>query len=501
MVVADTQVVTLAADTAADHKVHKRTSRLLASLSGLLIALAFLSSQFEYSLPFSSFWTSVNVVIMMLSGVVFVRLFYPLNVQYSMRIIILIGILLRLLFIIGPPILEDDMYRYFFDGSLTTHGLNPFEHSPSNAYSFVEKGIEEDIVIEADDDLAYLHDIDYFKRVAYPTLTTIYPLTAQVFFALSAFIEEFNLTVWRLVLLLAELFTLFLLHRLLLLLKQPPAWAMAYWLNPIVITEGINAAHMDVLLVPFLLLAFLVLYHLRIKSSAVCLGLAVGVKIWPLLLAPLFFAYTVKRVGLKNSLIFLLIFTLTSAFLLLPLFLALAPHAGVVSYSQQWHVNSFLFSLLNSALVAIDQLFDESYFSVSLLARMIVAGIVCMFVLSCGYRLLVHPKDNEKTLFYSTLRYSFWASLILFLLSPTGYPWYAFWFLPLLVLTANEKTKSLVVLSFTLPLYDLRYIAQKTEYAEYWQWLLVTCAFLPIIVLLLAKQLPYFQKSDAKIQP
>jgi hypothetical protein len=501
MAVVDTVTAVAVVDTAAAHKAQNRTSRLLASLSCLLIIVMLFTPQFDYSLPFSSFWTSINVVVMMLAGAVFVRLFYPLNFQYSIRIIILMGILLRLLFIVGPPVLEDDMYRYFFDGSLATHSMNPFEHRPADAYTSIEKGIEKDRVIEANDALAYLHKIDHFKRVAYPSLTTIYPLTAQAFFALSALIEEFNLTAWRFLLFLVELSTLFLLYQLLLILKQPPAWVMAYWLNPIVITEGINAAHMDVLLVPFLLMAFLALYHSRIKSSAVCLGLAVGVKIWPLLLAPLFLIHVIKQAGLKKSLVFLIICSLTCALVLLPLFLALTPHAGVVNYSQQWHVNSFLFSILNSTLVAIDKLFDESYVSMRFLARMIVAGGVCFFILSCGYRLLLQTKENEMALFYSTLRYSFWAALILFLLSPTGYPWYAFWFLPLFVLTADERSKPIVVFSFTLPLYDLRYIVQKIDYADYWQWLLVTCTFLPIIVLLFATQLPYFRKIDAKIQP
>lgn len=495
----DTEVAVVV-DTAADRKAQKRTSKLLASLSGLLVVLAFISTQFDYTLPFSLSYTSINVLIMMFAGSLFACLFYPLNFHYPIRTIILIGVLLRLAFMVGPPILEDDMYRYFFDGSLITHGLNPFEHSPSNAYSSIEKGIVEDIAIEANSNLAYLHEIEHFKRVAYPTLTTIYPLTAQAFFALSALINEFDISVWRLLLFLTELCTLFLLYRLLLILKQSPVWLMAYWLNPVVITEGINAAHMDVLLVPFLLLAVLSLYHLKSTLSGVCLGLAVGVKIWPLLLAPLFLVFTLKQAGLKKTVYFSLSFTLSSVVVLLPMLLALEPHAGVVNYSQQWHVNSFLFSLLNSVLFAVNTLFDDNYISVAIVSRIVVAGGLFAFILTCGFRLLTRVENSKSALFHLTVYYSFWSALILFLVSPTGYPWYAFWFLPFWVLVANKRTKPVVLFAFTLPLYDLRYIFQTTEHAEYWQWMLVTCAFLPIIVLLTVNQFLYFRKSGAKIQ-
>nr|WP_242698858.1 glycosyltransferase 87 family protein [Alteromonas sp. 5E99-2] len=468
----------------------KHQSKLLAlALSLTLISLALISSYFDYETPFSPFWTSVNIALMVTSGLLFLLLIKSVFKKdlsdKSFFTFLLMGLALRAIFIPTPPILEDDLYRYFFDGSIAIHGHNPYNHKPSDAYSKIEKDIVGEVAIEANMQLLYLHDFHLFSRVAYPEIKTIYPLTAQVIFAISAMFDEFNIQVWRCVLIGIEVITLFLLMKLLHLLPVKRTWSLIYWLNPLLITEGVNAAHMDVVLVPFLLLTLIAVHFRHYGVAGICIGLAAGVKVWPVLLVPVIAAYMIRQS--KTFVVFLIGFIVTCTLVFLPQILALDTEAGLVKYAQHWQVNSFIFNLIHSAM------FDFIYADIT--ARVIVASVVGGTGLFAAWRVL---KCTPSLAINDLAHWCLWIALLLFLLSPTGYPWYSFWFFPFLALAMNHRTWPILLLTATLPLYDMRYLIADFQHPILWQWAVVTLTFLPVIVCLLIQN---FQKNAPKTQP
>ncbi len=468
----------------------KPQPKLLAlALSLTLISLALISAYFDYDTPFSPFWTSINIALMVTSGLLFLLLIKSVFKKdlsdNSFFTFLLMGLALRAIFILPPPILEDDLYRYFFDGSITIHGHNPYNHKPSDAYTKTEKDIVGEVVIEANSQLLYLHDFHLFSRVAYPEIKTIYPLTAQAIFAISAALDEFNIQVWRCVLIGIELVSLFLLIKLLQLQQLRRNWSLIYWLNPLLITEGINAAHMDVILVPFLLLTLIAVHFRYYGMAGICIGLAAGVKVWPVLLVPVIAAYLVRQS--KHLLLFAIGFAITCTLVFLPQILSLDTDAGLVKYAQHWQVNSFIFNLIHNAM------FDFIYADIT--ARIIVTSMVGGTGLIAAWRVL---KCTPSLAINDLAHWCLWITLILFLLSPTGYPWYSFWFFPFLALAMNHKTWPTLLLTATLPLYDMRYLIADFQHPMLWQWIVVTLTFLPVIVCLLIQ---YFRKNGPKTQP
>jgi hypothetical protein len=69
-------------------------------------------------------------------------------------------------------------------------------------------------------------------------------------------------------------------------MNMDPAGLVVYWWNPLFVKEIYNSAHMDGLLLPFLLGAFLLFNEKRYLLASGALGIAVGLKFWPAILLP-----------------------------------------------------------------------------------------------------------------------------------------------------------------------------------------------------------------------
>lgn len=85
----------------------------------------------------------------------------------------------------------------------------------------------------------------------------MYPPVAQAAFLLAHLFAPFDLDAWKFVLLIADAATALLLFLLLVALGLPHTLLAIYWWNPLLVRKTFNSAHMDVLLLPFLLGALL----------------------------------------------------------------------------------------------------------------------------------------------------------------------------------------------------------------------------------------------------
>ncbi len=476
----------------------------LGLLCFVLVGLTHLSTQFEYLTPILQRPTYLAVVLMCLAGLtylLFIRQVSLKKVQLAIFPLFIIGFLLRLLFLPSTPIYEDDFYRYFYDGSLTYNNLNPYNYAPEDAREQPDLfnrnilGLDEEN-IPAHPDLHFLAEQKLIERVAYPHIRTIYPPITQLFFTLSFAIEPFSLIVWRGLLILSEIISFVLLLKLLKCMNKPMIWSAIYWLNPLLITETVNAAHMDALLVPVLLTALLLVAKKRYSFAGLALAIAVGIKVWPVLLIPSLFRSLFSQP--KKLVRAIIPCCIVLVLVMLPQLLSYTnEQSGLINYSQYWRTNSFIFGLLEDGLLYLEQ--GSAYYldNPQELARYIVVGLISLLVL------IQLRKNNESINIeqsYNNLEKlsENWLVIIvcLFFLSPTGYPWYFIWFLPLLAFKPNLPLLSLTML---LPLYDLRYPLNELNKTDLFNDIFIPLQFLPPIVFILFNLYKKKKRSETKL--
>lgn len=374
--------------------------------------------------------------------------------------LIIIGVLFRVIFTGSTPIYEDDWNRYLWDGATTVQGINPYEYAPDETYQFREDAPEEVKELRL---LAQEND-DFTTRINNPHLTTIYPPMAMSVFTLAAFIKPFSLDTLRLLYLGVELGALWLLFKTLSAYGREPFWVLLYWLNPMLVYSVYNAGHMDIILVPFLIAA-LYLVKKRPLWASFALGLAAAVKIWPLILGPVLLREH------RKSLAFYIgggvIMGVLALLLLTPMLVSLGENSGLQAYTSGWQRSSFLFGYLESGLAATSE-------NAGRLARILVAALITMLALWLAFR-----NTNDET---HLPAYLMVIPLCLYLLSPTGYPWYILWFLPFLPFLPLYGAALLTV---TVALYYVRFAMGERDYYDVYTDVIIPFQFgLPILVLL-----------------
>lgn len=173
------------------------------------------------------------------------------------------GILFRLVVLPTPVRLSSDPYRYLWDGRVQWAGVNPYRHPP------------------AAPELAHLRDETIYPNINRPTRRTVYPPGAEALFALVAAVAPGSLAAWRVFLLACEIATGGLLLRLLARMARPPTAVILYAWAPLVVYEGVQAAHLDLAFLPLLLLALLWRQEGRMAAAGAALGAAVLIKLYP----------------------------------------------------------------------------------------------------------------------------------------------------------------------------------------------------------------------------
>jgi hypothetical protein len=188
-------------------------------------------------------------------------------------------------------------------------------------------------------------------------------------------------------------------------------WSLLYWLNPLVIMQTFSGAHMDALLVPPLLAALWAARTARPALAGAALGLAAGIKLWPLALAPILFrcfAARPRALAISGAAT-----AVVAAASLAPL-LASAGHgnSGLSAYAADWARNAFVFAALEQGIGTLGA-------DPGALARAIAAGLVGAVALALAL------KPDSGAAFAPARALTF--VMVLLVLSPTAYPWYGVW--------------------------------------------------------------------------
>lgn len=347
----------------------------------------------------------------------------------AMIAMIATGLAMRAAYAGAPAVLEVDHFRYLFEGALVASGLDPYTIAPADAAS--PAPLSGALAQIARDGRAVI------TQVIFPELRSIYPGTSQALFAIAHVILPWSLDGLRIVMGVCEAATLVLLITALRRMGRSPLLAALYWCNPLAVFTLTGQAHVDAAIPPLLVGALLAARAGRAAGTGLLLGLAVGVKIWPLLLAPLLArALPPDR---RSRVVAAVVFTVTCAVVLGPLLWSmLAPASGLVAYAGGWAVNNGFFAWTAWML---DQATPDGANAERILrlGLALTAGFVALWVAR-------RPVSDLADLATRTLV----VTATLFYLSPAQFPWYANWFLPFAAVLA---CRPLLLASALLPIY------------------------------------------------
>ena len=259
-------------------------------------------------------WTSLPVFGLYLS-------FSRRGEPFPVGRLIVWAVAFRLCGLIGGPFFEDDFYRYLWDGYRFATTGTPYGAVPE-AF-FVDPGVP-----------AVFHGI--LDGINNPELPTIYAPVTQAVFLLGYWLHPGSVAALQLIVVVVDLVTITLLLRL-----APAGNVMLYAWCPLVVKEIAFTAHPDGVGVCLLLAAMVLAQGRRWWSAAVCLGMAVGAKVFALVLVPL--------VLVGASLRHWALFVATPAALYAPFVLqGGTDFESLHVFARTWEFNSAAFGLLTT---------------------------------------------------------------------------------------------------------------------------------------------------------
>lgn len=387
--------------------------------------------------------------------------------EWSTGLIVGFAILFRVIFLITPPSLSDDVNRYVWDGRVQAAGINPYIFAP------------------ADEQLTDLRDETVFPKINHKEIPTIYPPLTQLFFRVVVSISP-SVFAMNLAFGLAELLIVFVLIRILAVLELDPQNVLVYAWNPLVLVEYAGNGHVDALGV---LLLFLAIYGcLRSKHLRASFFLAASFvsKFFSALILPFMLKrplFVHKKLNVSVVALFL-----TAVCLSYVPFLDAGNRliSGLTSYAVSWHFNDASYSVLywffglffsdNVPFVLMDYEIDNLP---RLLSRMTLALAFGGVLFSCWrwhFRL-----DDPKAAPLEWVRICFIVSGAFLLLNPTFHPWYMLWVIPYLAIFENRAWilfSGLIALSYLVLIgYDQTGVWQESL-------LVRSLEYLPFLILL-----------------
>ncbi len=315
-----------------------------------------------------------------------------------------LALLLRLVAVQASPLLEDDHYRYLWDGFQTAITFDPYRWPPSAFFGDHRLPPQ------------WQHILSGINN---PDVPTIYGPVLQALFALAHLIAPGRLEALQALLLAVDMAVLaVLVHQ-----GLGRRWLLAYAIHPLVLKEAMASAHPDALVALWLLLALVAWRHRRAGWVGVMLGLAVGTKVAALVALPLLlWAPAGLRSGSSpppiNPRWVVAVgagVAASLAVLYLPFWLSGGSDlAALRIFGSQWRFNPLLYRVIEAVL--------PGPAARPVAALLIVAGVA---LIAWRWRQHAH-REGAAALPPLDL-----ALMALVLLSPVVNPWYGLWLLPL----------------------------------------------------------------------
>lgn len=333
----------------------------------------------------------------------------------SLRILVIVALLNRLILLPSEPVLENDFYRYLWDGRVFAHGFNPYLFPPSAP------------------ELNPL-DVNYRHLIGWPDIRTIYPPLSQFFFGALHLVAPNSLIALKLALVGLEVVAGILLMSIAPNKEKRRITCFLYFFNPLLLKEIANSAHLDALPMLLTTVAIALFTHSKGRKilAWVALALAACAKSYPVILLPLF--WKLDRNWKRGVLAFLV----TIAVFYLPFIDAsFSLIGGWAAFSTYWIFNAGAFKVITScANILITTLLPEWSTSSSgafLLTNDYPAKIITGIAFAAYLFIRTRAIHSEKELPVASLA----VMAALLLLSPVVNAWYVLWLLPLACLTIS----------------------------------------------------------------
>jgi hypothetical protein len=319
---------------------------------------------------------------------------------------IVIGLVLAALwhlpFLLTPPGSDDDIHRYLWDGRVQRLGYNPY------------------IVVPSDPALGGLHTLET-RTLNNPDLPSPYPPGAELFFRAVTAIHE-SIFALKVAFVVCDLAIVLVLLDILPSSQQGAHWVLAYAWNPLLATEVAGSGHIDIVGVLLLLVSIAALGRRWRAVAALAFGLAVAVKLLPIVLLPLYW----RRIRLRDGALAAAVVGL----LYVPFFNhGRIPIGSLGTYVQSFRFNDPVFATLER--VAAPQLVVGLAVLVGLLTAIWLRG---------------------KSVAWSSDAFA-WPMAASLLCAPVVYPWYLLWLLPFL-----RSASTLPIIIWTVSIIPTYYV-------------------------------------------
>ncbi len=305
------------------------------------------------------------------------------------------------------PLLEDDHFRFLWDGYITATTFQPYKYAPD--YFFGATLVPE--LMQA-----------ALSGINHPEIPTLYGPALQAIFALSYVISPGALWPLKIILSLGVMLTLWALMKS----KVSPRWLMVFALHPLLVKESVVSAHLDVLIGCALAWAVVFWQRQHYAFAALAVSLAVAMKLSCVVALPFFFFDQRGRPSSKA----VLAAALSLAILYAPLLLSTQSEAAALTtFGATWLFNPLLF-------IWVAKITGETY------ARAGVALIFLLAWLTLAIRWRVRMQAQTDALVPPPL-VAVLSTLIV--LSPVVNPWYWLWVLPRMLCRVSERWVALAL--------------------------------------------------------
>ena len=409
--------------------------------------LVYLSSQEDFPLTIGTFSLSFFAYLMM----------YFCRKDLSIQRWEYLALITFLIPLFSIPTLSPDFYRFLWDGELTTLGIHPYAFTPNE---IIEQGL-----IEGN---SYMHDLyanitDLSKKHYSP-----YPTINQVYFIVPAWITDSifpALIIMRLMILLTLMIGYRFLKKILIKTGIPIVNVVLLLFNPFLIIEVMDNLHFEGVMMAWLIIG---LYYLIIKKwvlGSLFWGVAIAVKLTPLILLPTFLRYfKIKR----SILLYVLIVTLST---LLTMIMLWPEYAGNVLRSIRLYFNNFEFnaSVLEIIKWCVDPFTEYSPTPIAGPITVLLGTISIFFI--AWWR----PINTVKEL----LSRFMWLYVVYLIFATTVHPWYIILPLVFSIFSSNKGVLAwsfLIMLSYGFYHWDSKWMSESLIVAEYFG--LFLCLFL-----------------------
>jgi alpha-1,6-mannosyltransferase len=341
---------------------------------------------------------------------------------------------------VTPGFLSDDFYRYIWDGRVQQAGINPYDYPPEAS------------------ELGFLRDDTIFPMINRKWALTLYPPGAQLFFRLMAWLRPANLVAMKAAILLADALSIAILLLLLRRLGIHCAKVLLYAWHPLVIVELGISGHLDGLMIPFVLLAFLWMIQSRPWRVGASLAMATLIKLYPAILLPVLY----RKGGWQMPLAF---FGLMGVGYLL--YLDAGPQ--VIGYLPYYLVpDEFMNLSLRPILMWLAGLITENPFPY---VKWLSATLLLLVMVHCVRQ--THKTPQQAVQWGVGL-----IALYLMVVSPSVYQWYLVWLLALVPLTQSWLTPAWLFWSWSV---NLDYLATLPAFAGALSWLHIV-EYMPVFL-------------------